>query len=203
MPLTLITAPASEPITAATAKLHAKVDVSADDSLFTTLIAAVRERCELATSRGLITQTWDWVLDRFPNDDFLEIPRPPLQSVTSVTYKDSAGTAQTWASTNYVVQAPSGPRAARGRLALAYGKSWPSTYGQMGDVTIRFVCGYGTAGSDVPSLLIEAMLLDLTTLYRNRETVTIGSMASVLLPGGAHDIYWSYRSAATQRLVAA
>lgn len=49
--LKLITAPAAEPITLAEAKLHARADTSAYDSLITALIVAAREECEHITGR--------------------------------------------------------------------------------------------------------------------------------------------------------
>jgi hypothetical protein len=91
------------------------------------------------------------------------LPTPPV-----VTYRDTAGALKTWAATNYIVEAPAGPRCQRGRLALAYGISWPTTYGQIGDVTVRFVCGYANAAS-VPYLLKAAMLVRLTELFTDRE----------------------------------
>lgn len=205
MPLTLVTAHATEPITSALAKLQVKVEssVTVDDDLFTLLITAARDRAEIATNRQMITATWDLVLDVFPDCGYIELPKPPLQSVTHVKYTDTAGDLQTWAASNYDVQAPDGPRAARGRIALSYGKTWPSTYGEIGDVQIRFVCGYGTAAADVPELLRAAMLLDLGTLYNNREGAGFSNLSAVTLPGGVRDIYWSFRSHSRQPLVAA
>lgn len=164
------------------------------------LITAVRERAELATQRALITQTWDLVLDQFPCDGFIEIPKAPLSSITHVKYRDTGGTLQTWTSTNYVVEAPAGPRARRGRVALAFGVTWPATYGQAGDVQVRFISGYGAA-SAVPSLLKQAMLIDLAMLYEQREQVITGTIVAEL-PGGVSDIYWSYKSRSIQRRAA-
>lgn len=171
-----------------------------DDPEITRLITAVRERAELATQRALITQTWDLVLDEFPRDGYIEIPKAPLSSITHVKYRDTAGTLQTWTSTNYVTEAPAGPRARRGRVALAFGVTWPATYGQANDVQVRFICGYGAA-SAVPSLLKQAMLLDLAMLYEQREQVITGTIVAQL-PGGVGDIYRSYRSLSVQRRAA-
>jgi len=200
--LTLVTAPVSEPLTLAEVKDQCLIstDVTDQDAhLQTILIPAARDRAELATLRALITQTWDLVLDAFPDEDYIEIPKPPLISVTSVTYRGTNGTLQPpWAATNYVVEAPAGPRCARGRVSLARGISWPSTYGQAGDVTVRFICGYGAA-SAVPPLLMAAMLMDVATLYEHRETLVTGTIVAQL-PGTAREIYRSFVSHATQRL---
>lgn len=161
-----------------------------EDPELVRLLTTVRDRAELATGRALVTQTWDLVLDAFPCGRVIDLPRPPLVSVTYLKYVDTAGVLQTWAAANYVVQAPAGPRSARGRLALAYGKTWPSTYGELGDVTIRLVCGYG-APSAVPALLKDGMLLDLGFLY--------GGGQAEMLPERVRDLYRSFKSYPPQR----
>ena len=201
MALTLITEPQGEPVTLEEAKQQVLQGLTVDDSyLGTILIPSARDRAELATGRALLTQTWDLVLDGFPCDSHIEIPKPPLQSVTHLKYRDNVGTLQTWATSNYVVEAPDGPRCRRGRLSLAYGIVWPATYGQAGDVTVRFICGYGDA-DDVPHLLKVGILMDVATLYAQRENAVIGTSTSPALYGSSQ-IYWSFRSPATQKLAA-
>ncbi len=200
--LTLVTAPETEPITLTEVRDQCLIpaDVTDQDAhISNILIPAVRDRAEAATGRRIITQTWDLVLDAFPDADYIEIPHPPLQSIESVKYRDATGTLQTWDASNYVVEAPAGPRCRRGKLTLAFGVSWPSTYGQAGDVTIQFVCGYGDEASDVPALLKAAMLLDVATLYEHRENIVTGTIVAEL-PATARQIYRSYFSHTTQRL---
>ncbi len=84
MPLELVTAPALEPVTLDEAKAHLKIDVSDDDALITTLIAAARARAEWHTGRAFVTQGWRLWLDAWPCEP-VEIPLPPLQSVSAVT----------------------------------------------------------------------------------------------------------------------
>jgi len=175
------------------------------DPEVTRRIAAATDRAELATGRQLITATYDQVLDRFPDAHTIELPKPPLQSVTSVTYRDSTGTLQTLDASRYVVTNAVAvppvlnPRQPRGRIDLAPGEVWPATYGQAGDVVIRFVCGYGAA-SAVPSLLKDAILMDLATRYAQRENVITG--ASVTDSDWSGRIYRSFRSYPTQRRAA-
>ena len=164
------------------------------------LITAARERCELATRRALLTQTWDLVLDMWPGETWIELPLPPLQSVTTLKYRDTGGTLQTWAATNYVVEAPSGSRAQPGRLSLAYAVVWPALYGQAGDVTVRFVCGYGAAASSVPAILKRAMLVDAGAHYAHREEISVGPTVTTIPL--VHRTYWSYQARLAQRRAA-
>src|SRR4051812_2411410 len=90
----LVTAPTSEPITRTEVKLHLRVDVdiTAEDALIDAHIIAARRLVETHTGRQLITATWDLFLPGFPDCDVLALPNPPLQSVTSITYYDTAET---------------------------------------------------------------------------------------------------------------
>lgn len=199
MSLTLITAPAVEPITVAEARQQVlSTGVPDDRPELERLIQAVRERAELATGRAMITQTWDWVLDGFPSEGYVHPPLAPLQSVTHLKYTDPAGVLQTWATSNYAVNAYAGPRARRGRLSLRSGLIWPQTIDEAGTVQIRFVAGYGDDADAVPAILRQAMLLDLAGLYAQRENVITGTIVATL-PGGSRDIYWAYRAHATGR----
>ena len=202
MALTLVTKPQGEPLTLAQAKHQVQQATNVDDNLLSEIIIpAVRERGELATQRAFLRQTWQLLLDGFPASAFIDLPKPPLISVSSVQYYDTGGTLRTLTvTTDYLVQAPAGPRCRRGRLALPLGVVWPTALEQMGSVIIEFVCGYGAA-VDVPAALKGAMLLDVGTLYANREDVIRGTIVAAL-PRSTHDVYWSYRSHAGQRLAA-
>lgn len=164
MPLTLVTAPATEPVTLAEAKAHLRVDVADDDTLIAALIVAAREHAERFTHRALITQTWDWSVDGFPA--IIVLPKPRLVSVTSITYMDSVGNSQTLAVSNYTVDGKSEP----GRIVPAFGNQWPVTQGVINAVTVRFVAGYGDA-SAVPQGIKQAMLLMVGHWYDHREAV--------------------------------
>lgn len=210
MALSLVTAPIDEPITLTEAKWHVRrTDVDADDEyLGTLLIPAVRGRGEQQTGRQFLTATWEWLLDGFPCDatEALTLPKAPLQAISTITYVDPDGAPQTWAASNYLVDAPGlvslgsgvyrvlGTTVTRGRLTPAYGGSWPATRHQINAVTIRFLAGYGAA-ADVPMPLKRAMLLDLGTLYENREDMVVGQGYVITpFPYGAGTIYRAFKS---------
>lgn len=161
MSLKLITPAAVEPITLTEAKAHLKVDHTDDDILITSLIVAAREHAEGFQNRALVTQTWELVLDAWPRGDSIDMPLPPLQSVTSIKYKDTEGVESTWAATNYIVDIDS----FKGRVALAYGISWPSeSLYPVGAIRIRFVAGYGLAVS-VPEMTKAALKFGVQLNY--------------------------------------
>lgn len=206
MPLSLVIGPTYEPLTWAQAQKQCSLDGFDEDRAFMegVLIPAARDRCELATRRALITQTWDYLLDAFPPDGYIEIPKPPLVNVAYVHYVDTAGVTQVLDPSRYLVQPLSGPRCARGRVALPFASVWPVTLAQMGAVTVRFVAGYGDA-EDVPPNLISAMLLDVGSLYANREDIVMEPRVTTSLEfsRGCQSIYRSFRSRPTQRILAA
>lgn len=173
MGLKLKTAPSVEPVTLAEAKLHCKVDSTDDDALITGLIVSARQQAEHLSGRALVTQEWELSLDRFPADS-LEIPRPTLQSIASITYLDGDGARQTLASTEYQEIVDE----LIGRVIPAYGKSWPSCRVQPGSVVVTFTAGYGLAVS-VPSNIKSWMLLAIATLYAQREAVIIGAVGEL------------------------
>lgn len=181
----LVAAPGVEPVTLAEARAHLRVTATDEDWLIQAHIIAARRRAESLTHRRLVTQTWDWFLDRFPCWE-MEVPFGQLQSVTSVKYLDTAGVEQTLAGTEYLVDAKSDP----GRITPAYGKVWPTTRAQMNAVTIRFVCGYGLADR-VPWEIRAAILLMVGHLFEHREDVS--DFQAFALPDGAEMLLAPYR----------
>ncbi len=187
--------PAAEPILKAAAKTHLKTGASSEDALIDALIVSARMHVETVMNRALIDQTWLWKLDDLPfsSGKPLFVPKPPLQSITSITYVDTAGTTQTWDSTKYDVDAPSGPMAANGRIMPAFAESWPTTREQMAAVTITFVCGYGAAGSNVPDGILQAMLLLIGHWYENRMAVNAKEKLTEI-PFGASSLLGPFRT---------
>lgn len=147
------------------------------------LIKSARQDAENYVDRALITQTWDLKAESFDEllvGSYILVPKPPLVSVTSITYVDTVGTSQTWASGNYTVDAPAGPQAMHGRIARAYGISFPATRSVINAVTVRFVAGYGAA-SAVPQPLKQAMLLLIGHMYENRESVVVAGRGELVV----------------------
>lgn len=164
--LEITSAPTVEPIDLGEAKAHCKVEVDDENGLFGHWIRTARRLCESWLDTSLITQTVKVYLDTFPEWE-IEMPRSPVQSITSISYIDHAGAAQTLAGSAYQADLKSKPA----RIVPAYGEVWPTTrYGYLNAVTITMVAGYGAAGSDVPSEILQAMYLAISTWNLSRET---------------------------------
>jgi uncharacterized phiE125 gp8 family phage protein len=171
-----VTAPATNPVTDDEAKLHEKIDTDADDAVIAEMVTAATEAIQEHTFRQLVTATYDWKLDAFPasDRDALCVPKPPLQSVTSITYTATDGTSTVWSSSEYTVDTATQP----GRIIPAYGYSWPATRDEINAVTIRFVCGYGDA-ADVPAALKVAIKELVGQMYVYRESGQPMTISSV------------------------
>lgn len=170
--LKIITAPASEPVDLASAKAQLRVDWVTEDTQISSYILAAREYCEGFQNRAYITQSWDLWLDGWPSEDRFNVPLPPLQSVTSIKYYDTANVETTLPAADYFVDDKSEP----GRVVLAYGKTWPSTTLRPANgVVVRFTAGYGLAAA-VPQKVKQAILLLVTLMYEKRLPVVEGKI---------------------------
>lgn len=176
MGLSLVTGPTQEPVTLSEAKAHCRIAISDDDGLLAGYILAARVYLEETSGRAFLSQTWDyiidhdwpWFLDLDTNRHIrqIQIPKAPLQSVTSITYVDTDGATQTLASNQYVVdEAPT-----IGRIYPAYSVQWPTVRCQPEAITVRFVAG----SASTHDAIRQAILLLVGHWYENRETVVIG-----------------------------
>jgi len=168
----LVTPPVAEPVTLSEAKLHLRVDGSAEDALIALYVQAARQALEEALWRSLMTQTWQLALDEWPEtDNWIELPRPPVQSVSGVTYRDNLAVTHTLPSSNYHVDTYAEP----GRIVLAYGRGWPTTALDTNrPIRITYVAGYASA-ANVPALVRAALLLQVADYYANREAVALSA----------------------------
>lgn len=158
MGLTQTVSPTIEPVTRAEAKAWARIDGNEQDAIIDDLIAAARLRVENDLGgKQLINATWALTLDRFPPS--IKLPRPPLGSVTSIQYIDTAGATQTLATSVYKVITDG----VFGVIVEAYGQTWPSTRDEKNAVTVTYVAGYGATAADVPESLRSAIRMLVTT----------------------------------------
>jgi len=107
--------------------------------------------------RALGQQTLRYTCRRFPfatdpdyrSPGIIELPKPPLVSVSSVKYIDRDGVLQTMDPADYVVDVASEP----GRIYPAYGTIWPTVRGEPGAVRVEYVAGYATIPAQIKAAL--------------------------------------------------
>jgi uncharacterized phiE125 gp8 family phage protein len=204
--------PVTTPVTLAVAKQHCRVDTSytGDDNLISLYITAATATAESYLKRTLVNTTYKLTRDYLPTAIFnvptgnsafniflnssvypytlesvFKVMKPPLVSVSSITYKDTAGNVNTLDPSLYIVS-----EGTPGRIAPAYGVVYPFTLPQIGAVTITYTAGYGFLEDgttpNVPGNIQAAILLIVGHLYRNREAVTEGGMS--VLPMGVKEL---------------
>jgi uncharacterized phiE125 gp8 family phage protein len=152
-----------------------KAGPSTEDAELNIAIAAARRFAEWVLSwRAFITQTLEFWLDEFPDKNGIELPMPPLQSVSSIKYYDTSDVEYTIAPTEYFQDTKSEP----GWVVLNDGKSWPTTTLRPANgVCLTFIAGYGAAGSDVPADIRQALLLMLNDFYEHRGDILPSTMS--------------------------
>ncbi|RVG43589.1 head-tail connector protein [Sinorhizobium meliloti] len=156
-----VTTPPTDPISTTDAKRQCIVLHSDDDALFEMFISAARDHVERYCGTPLATQTVEVKCDSFC--DMARLSLAPVQSVTSITYVDTDGTAQTVATSIYELRAD-GLEAA---IVTKYGQHWPAI--RPGSrITLTAVVGY----ADLPASIKHAMLLWIADAYENRENDT-------------------------------
>ena len=160
-----VTAPVKAPIDLAVVKNHLRVDITTDDQLIADYLDTARHDAESFLWRALITQTWRLDFDTWPGS-VIALPKPPLQSVTSIKYTDIDGNQSTFSSDNYRVDIAKEP----GEIVLKKDKSWPTDeLLETGAIQITFVCGYGDDPTDIPYDIRQGILLKVSEFYEMRE----------------------------------
>lgn len=160
-------APTFYPVSVEDVKGYLSISDYDQDMVVNHCLRAAVVEAEALQDRIFATSTWTLALDEFPGSDTIILPISPLQSVSSITYLDYAGTSQTLATTVYAADTAREPP----RITLKYNQSWPSTYGQANAVTITFVAGYtATTLPDDARMLIMRLAGDH---FDNRNTVDV------------------------------
>jgi uncharacterized phiE125 gp8 family phage protein len=173
----LTAAPAVEPVTTAEVKTQLRITGSDDDAYIADqLIPEARQELEDITGIAFITQSWQLTIDRWPaaqekwwdgvrqlpmseiytgnSTASADLPRYPLQSITSVTVydEDSDATAVTVATT-FDIDTQRLP----GRITLKRGVTWPVALRANNAIEIVYVAGYGATAVEVPAPLKRAV----------------------------------------------
>lgn len=183
-----VAAPATEPVSVANAKAHARIDGTDEDTLIPFYIAAARDHVELYCGVRFAERT-GVALKCESFDDFAILPEAPVTAVTAITYIDTEGATQTLSTDVYEVR----NQGLDCSIVLKYNQVWPSI--QAGSrITVTVTIGSAT----VPGAVTAALLLMFGHLYANREAVSVGAgVVAVEMPMAVADLLSNHRRYAT------
>lgn len=159
MPLLVITAPETEPLTLEECKLYLRQEADFEDAVIERMIRAARRWIEAKTWRALAVQTLELQMERFPVGPLLVLPRPVLLEVESIHYLSNGA----WVEMvdGVEVDLSSQP----GRLRALDG--WPTTDTALTAVKVRYTAGW--TPDEVPDELTQALLMLVSAFYTHRE----------------------------------
>lgn len=168
------TNPASNlPITLADIKKHLRIEFDDDNDYITDLAWVAYRWIEDEADITISQTTYQLVLDGFTNR--ITFPKPPLQSITSVQYFDTANQSQTLTEgTDFYLLQPT-----RHPAYIEPVTCFPSTKQRPEAVTITYVAGYTT----VPDTVLHLERLLTAHLYENREAEIAGTITTTLKVG--------------------
>jgi uncharacterized phiE125 gp8 family phage protein len=206
----IVTAPASEPVTAAELRTHLRVDsTELPDAEANALIAESRQMIEETIGLAFISQSWRLSLDRWPGGaeawwdgvrqmaiselyapsymTSVQLPRWPLASITTVTVFDEDSNSQTvTVADTFDVDTYQIP----GRMTLKRGSTWPIALRANNAIQIVYVAGYANAAA-VPATMKRALKQLAAFLYTNRGDTC--EPAEAMSKSGADDILAIYK----------
>lgn len=155
-------------ISTANAKTFLKVDTSEDDTIINNLVVAATRSAEEYTNRLFITQeleqyapVWTGVGQLF---------KSPVSAVSSITYFDESNASQTLSASVYSLNNVLEPA----RIELKVDQEFPNLADRWDAIKVTYSAGYGTATTDVPMPIIQAVYLTIGHWYENRQSVIVG-----------------------------
>jgi hypothetical protein len=188
----------SPAISTADMKAFLRVNDSADDALIASYVTTATEAVKQYTGRAILTETFVFRCDGFTDPDgddrlmalgpgvhtvsvpyilgggeTLDLPFPPVASVTTLKTYDRANAASTYDAANYTLDAQSG------RIFLDEGEVWPSNLRAQNAVEVTYEAGYGSGS--IPAPILQAIRLYVSQMYDGCEGMT-DEVARLLAP---------------------
>lgn len=162
--LSIITQPTNKPVTLEEVKHHARLalDDNSEDALLELMIDAATKSAEFETNRSLINRT---IRIKEYAALKIELPKPPLVSISSVKLIDSDGVETTLTTDDYSID----------DVGLVPELHFDSI-GAAKYVQVEYVAGYGSSASNVPESIRKWILCRVNTLYEYREYFMNGSL---------------------------
>lgn len=188
-------------------KRFLRVDGAGDDDIIGSYIDTATEAVHQYLRQAILTQTFVFKADGFTDaygDDrllalgpgvhtasrpyvlgggeTLDLPFPPLQSVTSVVTYDRGNNASTYSASRYRVDLTSG------RIYLNEGETWPSDLRAQDAVEVTYIAGYGSG--NIPTPILEAIRMYVTSMYEGCAGMTDQAKALLAPYRRADELAW-------------
>jgi len=176
MGLKVKTPPKVEPVDINDIKEHLRITNAQEENYLETLVAAARETCEKQSNRSYVEQTLVATFNDWPEFP-IELPRPPVQSVEKIEYKDKDGILTIWNSDNYIVDNYSFIP----KIYKDYNAELPNVeLAKVNAIQITYIAGYASDDSgdttnytkNIPARYKHAIKLLVGEWYRMREEIT-------------------------------
>ena len=179
--LQVTTPPVQEPVSLQEAKEYLRVDDSTDERIVRPFIETARRVAEEHLGRTLMTTTYSLFVDGYDEladplwegtrtgpylnyyKNYINLPKCPIQSVTSVSTFDDSDNETTMAASRYYVdnvREPSG-------IVLRQGETFPTALRVANAIKVVYVAGYSNAYA-VPEPVRMGMLQHIAFLYEHR-----------------------------------
>lgn len=188
-------------------KRFLRVDGAGDDDIIGSYIDTATEAVQQYLRQAILTQTFVFKADGFTEgygDDrllalgpgvhtasrpyvlgggeTLDLPFPPLQSVTSIVTYDRGNNASTYSASRYRVDLTSG------RIYLNEGETWPSDLRAQDAVEVTYVAGYGSGS--IPTPILEAIRMYVQSMYEGCAGMTDQAKALLAPYRRADELAW-------------
>jgi len=176
MPTTVLTPPATLPVTLAQIKTHLRLDHSQDDDYLLELANAATDHVEHVTRHVFIVRTVREYFELRRGQAQIELMLYPLVEIEQITGYDRDGNAAILPSQHYSLIPGSNP------AGLKFNAEFDESLAANG-LEVEYRCGHGESGLDVPSGIIRALLILVGHWYEHRGTHS-NDVQTALLPGG-------------------
>ncbi len=165
MSITIVTPPASEPVSLAEAKFFLRIDHNAEDDLIATLIGAAREAVEAACGRALVSRRVRESLDIWRREaaQGAVLGLGPVTDVVAVRVLADNGSQSVIDPDRYRIEGD------RDRPRLVFASGLPATLRQVGGIEVEYDAGYTEDAIDLPVALRLATLQIVASLYELRQ----------------------------------
>tara|TARA_R100000808_G_scaffold489_1_gene2455 strand:+ start:1378 stop:1980 length:603 start_codon:yes stop_codon:yes gene_type:complete len=171
------TAPTTRPVSLDRVKRNLGLDNVRDfDTTLQELIHAATNAVQNDLGRCLIETTYTLYLDKWPGRE-IQLPYPPLLSVTHIKYYgDATETLDTLSTDDYTVSTSGDP----GVVWLNEDKDWPDLMDRPTPIEIKFKAGYGSDADDVPAAIAAAVTMTAAYFFDQPLPVITGTIATEL-----------------------